>query len=458
MNNETIQRALDMIETTIPELMAEMKIPGLSIALVKDGEILYAKGFGARDRESNLPATSETLYGIGSCSKSFTALSVMQLVEKGEIGLHDPVSKYVPLKIRFQDKPITVHHLLSHSSGIPGLGTSTILRSALPIPMSSFDDHYRFVNGAQDEIADEPGKKFFYLNAGYATLQNMVQKISKMRLDEYVEKNILKPLGMKRCTYSKERFEKDPDAMTAYIRDKDGKPTPSKPVIHELLFGRGGLLCPVTELTNYLSANINKGKFKDIVLVSPDIMEDMHKIQFETPRGWYGKQGYGYGWSVIEDFLDRKVVMHGGSIMVSGGYLAFMPEEKVGVAMGYNMLGMPSQEFVLGLFATLLGKEPEEAIPALKIQKKLKMLAGRYETYRGLSKAEVVYREGRLSFEQDNEYGRTSVLLIPEDEKIENYDFYTYSDGMKNPITFDVHSPEKIDLYIGIQRFHKIRG
>ena len=142
--------------------------------------------------------------------------------------------------------------------------------------------------------------------------------------------------------------------------------------------------------------------------------------------------------------------------MVSGGYLAFMPEEKVGVAMGYNMLGMPSQEFVLGLFATLLGKEPEEAIPALKIRKKLKMLAGRYETYRGLSKAEVVYREGRLSFEQDNEYGRTSVLLIPENEKIENYDFYTYSDGIKNPITFDVQSPEKIDLYVGI-RFHKIR-
>jgi CubicO group peptidase (beta-lactamase class C family) len=336
------------------------------------------------------------------------------------------------------------------------LGTSTILRSALPIPMSSFDDHYRFVNGAGGEIADEPGNRFSYLNVGYATLQDIVQRVSKMRLDEYVEKNILKPLEMERSTYSNERYEEDPDSMTSYIPGEDGEPTPSKPVIHELLFGRGGLLCPVTELTNYLTANIDKGRYKDVELVSSELMEKMHTIQIETPRGWHSKQGYGYGWSVVKDFLGQKLVMHSGSIMVSGGYLAFMPEMKVGVAMGFNMLRFPSAIIAQGLFATMLGKDPEKVIPVLGIRKRLRMLTGKYETYRGVSKARVAYREGLLYFEQETRDGKTSIPLIPEDEKVETYDFYAYSDGTKTPFRFDVHSPEKLDLDLGRVKFHKV--
>ena len=93
---------------------------------------------------------------------------------------------------------------------------------------------------------------------------------------------------MERSTYSKERYEEDPDSMTSYIPGEDGEPIPSKPVIHELLFGRGGLLCPVMELTNYLTANIYEGRYKDVELLSTELMEKMHSIQIETPRGWHG--------------------------------------------------------------------------------------------------------------------------------------------------------------------------
>jgi len=456
MNDEIIQKTIDIIETHIPMLMARRNIPGLSIALVNKENIFYAKGFGARNREDNIPATEHTLYGIGSCSKSFTALSVMQLVDKGKIDLYDPVSKYVPFKLGLEDKPITIHHLLSHSSGIPSLGTSTILRSALPIPMSSFNDHYRFINGAQSEIANGPGERFFYLNAGYATLQDIVQRVSGMRLDEYITRNILRPLEMKRSIYSEEDFYADPDRMVSYIRDKDGNPIRSKPVIHELLFGRGGLLCPVTELTNYLTANINNGKFGDVELLNPELMKEMHKIHIETQRGWYGKQGYGYGWSVLEDFLGAKMIMHGGSIAVSGGNLAFMPKEKVGIAMGYNMLPFPAANLVQMIFATLLDKDPKEVLPMLKIEEKLKMLAGNYETYRGISKAEIVERDGLLYFEQVTDLGKSSVPLIPASEEIENYEFYIYSNGVKSPVNFVVDCPSKVNLYMGNVLFHKI--
>jgi len=456
-SEKTVNRTIDIIETQVPLLMMRERIPGLSIALVKDGEIIYAKGFGARNRENNIPATENTLYGIGSCAKSFTALSVMQLVEKGELDLYDPVSKYVPFKIGLEDKPITLHSLLSHSSGLPSLGTSQILRGALPVPMSNFDDHYTFVNGAQSEIANEPGKSFFYLNVGYATLQDIVQRVSGMKLDEYVTRNILKPLGMHRSTYNKEQFYADPDRMTSYIMGGDGNPVPSKPVIHELLYGRGGLLSPVTELTYYLTANIEKGKFGDVQLLSPELMDEMHKIQIETPRWGHGQQGYGYGWFVLEDFLGKKVVMHGGSILVSGGHLAFMPKEKVGVAIGFNMLRFPSDYLVQMIFATLLGKAPEKVLPVQDLLEKKKTLIGKYETYRGISKAEVVNKEGLLYFEQETYLGKSSTPLIPESNYFETLDFYTYSDGTKSPIRFVIESPEKIDLFTSYQRYHKVK-
>lgn len=451
-----LEKLKDYVETKVPKLMAQARIPGLSLAIVKDDEIVYAEGFGSRKLEGRIPATPHTLYGIGSCSKSFAALAVMQLVEKGKISVDDPVNKYAPLKIGISGKPIRIHHLLSHSSGIAPLGTSTILRSRLPIPMSSFEDHYRFLNGAQGEIVAEPGKKFAYLNAGYCTLQDIVERVSKTSFDEYVRENIFKPLKMKRSTYSKEEFEKDPDRMTSYIRDREGKPTPAKPVIHKLLYARGGILSSVTELSNYLTANINKGKFQDVELVSPDLIEEMHKIQIETSPG----QGYGYGWRVVEDFLGSKLVSHGGSIRVSGAHLAFMPDQKVGVAIAYNMLPFPSSTVAQGIFAILMGKDPEKlpsVVQAREIERKMKMLTGNYETYMGISKVKVVNKGGLLYLEQKTPFGESSVPLIPESEKMETYKFYTWSNGVKSPVEFVVHSPEKIDLYRGVMVFHKIK-
>jgi CubicO group peptidase (beta-lactamase class C family) len=87
------------------------------VALVKESQVVYARGFGARNLKDNLPATPQTLYGIGSCTKSFTALAMMQLAEQGKLNVHDPVSKYLSLKIGNKDDPITIHHLLTHSSG-----------------------------------------------------------------------------------------------------------------------------------------------------------------------------------------------------------------------------------------------------------------------------------------------------------------------------------------------------
>jgi len=117
---------IDKLENMIATTMAQMKIPGLSLALIKDDRVIYARGFGARNLRENIPSTTNTLYGVGSVTKSFTALGIMQLAEQGKLDVQDPVSKYVPFKLGLEAHPIKIHHLLSHSSGLPAVGASTL--------------------------------------------------------------------------------------------------------------------------------------------------------------------------------------------------------------------------------------------------------------------------------------------------------------------------------------------
>ena len=158
------------IEPLIVKLMQQSKLPGLALSVIKDGKPFYAKGFGARNLKKNIPFDEDTLFGIGSISKSFTALGIMQLVEQGKIDLQSPVKKYIDFKLGDKNNPIRVHHLLSHSTGFPELlGTIVALTRRMGfieniIPMSSWNDYLLFLNGAGKEVIDIPDKCFFYNN------------------------------------------------------------------------------------------------------------------------------------------------------------------------------------------------------------------------------------------------------------------------------------------------------
>jgi CubicO group peptidase (beta-lactamase class C family) len=110
-----------VVEGYVFEKMRKTNLPGLSIAAVKDGEVVYARGFGFRDVESGAPMTTQTRVGIGSVTKSFTALAVMMLAEEGKLSLDDPIDKFVPISLRPFGEPVRLRHLLTHSSGIPAL-------------------------------------------------------------------------------------------------------------------------------------------------------------------------------------------------------------------------------------------------------------------------------------------------------------------------------------------------
>lgn len=468
MNSE-IEKVKRYVECEVPNLMKKFKVPGFSISIVNRDGIIYSEGFGYRDLERSLPATPNTLYGLGSTTKSFVALSIMQLVEAGRISLDDPVSNYIPLKIGLKDKPICIRHLLSHSSGIPDLGTSTIILHSglgfhMGIPLASVNDFYRFVNDAQNEIVDEPGKRFFYLNAGYRMLGHIIQRVSDMPFHVYVTEKILKPLKMFRSTFVKSVFEKDPDRMTPYRIDDSGRyipmPYPYPNVEDNLEFSflaaPGGLISSVVELSNYLIANLNFGVFNGEKIISRESLETMFKIHIELPRNFYGRHGYGFGWRIIEDFFGTKLVSHGGSILVSTSHLSLLPDYGFGIAMASNSAGFPYDEFSQTIYALLLGRSPDD-VPSIKVRSKMDMLCGHYTTYKGVDNLEVVNRGGMLYVIQRGVFGSVTYPLIPEDPLLESNKFYIYSYGVKQPVEFIIHGDGKIDLYIERDVFHKVK-
>jgi len=465
VSSEFSEKAKEKLEGYITKGMVEAHVPGLSIALVKNGQTVYTKGFGARNLENNDPATPHTLYGIGSCTKSFTALAVMQLAERGLLDVQDPVKKYLPLKLGSEEAPIRIHHLLSHSSGAPNDGMAEILiRRATGmedywIPMSSFDDFMLHVNSASEEVAAEPGKRYFYYNSGFTLLGEIVERVSGVKYEDYIKEKILKPLRMSRSTFLKEEFEKDSDTMTAYRKNKDGTLTATVHPFHRFIYGPGGLLSSVTELTSYLTLNMDGGTFEGKRLVEASSMEAMHSSHIETGTGLFGKQGYGYGWSITEGFLGHRLIQHGGSTGVSSAFLGFIPDEKVGVALAANTGAFGSAVMTLGALALLLGKDPEKELPFLEIEKRLKQLEGNYESYQGIRRLSVVRKGTMLYLEEKTRFAESSVPLIPESERLENLKFYIYSGvGAKMPVEFVVDPKGRTDLYMERWRLHKVKG
>jgi len=451
MNEKTMKiskNKKEKLEGFITDWMNEIKVPGLSLSIIKDQQMVYSSGFGSRDLKGNLPATSETLYGIGSCTKSFTGLAILQLVAEGRLNLDDQITNYLPIE---WDKEVTIHHLLTHSSGMPSLGVAEAMIDRLiemderGLPMGGWDDFYTHLNGAKDEITTQSEDTFFYFNSGYELLGLIIEKITGMEYSEYIHENILEPLDMKHSTFE----HKDEEGyMTPYFIRED-KPERTPYPNDEIGYASGGLLSSAKELANYVMMNMNGGEFKGNQIIDEELLEKAHTGYVESEIGKYG-----YGWAV-NDFLGEKLVGHGGSIAVASGYIGFMGD--LGVALVANTSPSFSMEEIgKAVLAIMKGKEAKE-LPFFVRKNKMDKLAGNYESYRGIKEVEIEKEYGLLKLTFKERLESQKLILIPEQKTIDDYRFY-YLDGNgeKNIVRFDMDENGDIDLYIGRWRLHKI--
>ena len=176
------------VEEFVKATIQKQQIPGLSLAVVKNGQVVLAKGFGYANLEHQVPATPDTVFQIASIGKQFTATAVMMLVEQGKLGLDDKVSKYLP------DTPgpwarITVRHLLTHTSGLGGFPEGFDYRRDY-----TEDELFKIIQS--QPVAFAPGEKWQYSNAGYVTLGVLIRKITGKPFSDFIGDNIFKPLDM----------------------------------------------------------------------------------------------------------------------------------------------------------------------------------------------------------------------------------------------------------------------
>ena len=444
------------IESFVLDWLADAKVPGASVAIVEDDELVYTSGFGSRELETNAPATPQTLYGVASCTKSFAGLSLLMLEERGDLSIDDPVTDHLDdVTIEGPEGPLTLHDLLTHSSGLPSLAVSTVLLYRLTgveeygIPLGDREDFHRLLNRAEDEIAGPPGERFMYCNAGYNLLGEVVEAVSGTPFDEFVTSEILRPLGMERSTFDPDAFEADDDAFTPHALldgDAQATPFPHRPVSYPA----GGLIASVEELTQYLRLQMNGGSVDGVELISEDALARAHNGFQPRDDGEYG-----YGWG-RKELYGTTVISHGGSLGVSSSYLGFTEDGSYGIAIGANTTPNPTPPTVgEGILAILLGEDPTEETPYFARKSRFDELTGEYESYRGIMTARVEEHAGVLQLTMEGALGESSLVLLPTDPESPGYEFEApTATGVRKAVDFEVDGDD-VDLFYDRWRLHR---
>lgn len=400
------------IRSFISELTADESIPGLAIAVVDSEETVYQTGIGERDRDRGAPVSPQTLFGIGSTTKSFTATTVMSLVEDGIVTLDDPIQNYLP--VAFSEE-VTIHHLLSHTSGAPSNGMANILLSRLTgvgelgVPLADREDFIDHVNRALAEGTYPPGSRFFYYASGFTLLGMLIEEVTGEPYRDVVKNRVLGPLGMDRSTFDQDAFEATTNRMTPYAPTRDGFQSAPFP-FHDLIDATGGLLAPVDELAKYVRTHLREGELDGTRILSPASVAKMMTPHADLD-GEMGVDEYGYA-TMIDSLVGERLVGHSGDAVVSTGYVGFLPDAGFGVALGCNT--SPSFKLnVLGkaILGIVLGADVSESAPYFARRNRFESLTGTYEAFRGTKQATFKLQGAQPILEVEGMIGSTTVPL-----------------------------------------------
>lgn len=285
----------EQIQKYLEPLAREQKFCGAILASI-NGEILYSEGFGKANFELDVNNTTKTKFRIGSITKTFTAVSILQLVQRGDLSLEDPISKYHSLQ-KDGDK-ITIHHLLTHTSGIPNYTEDPQILEWSAIPSTPEQLIQRF---CQKELEFLPGEKYKYSNSGYILLGSLLEQITGQTYEMYLKEHIFDPLGMKATGLD------NPSQMlelraAGYHLDEDRTLT-NAPFFHPSnAFSAGAIYSTVEDLHIW-----DQSLYTENVLQKPLI--DRMFTPFKGENDCF----YGYGWN-IQDTPFGKLVTHSGGI------------------------------------------------------------------------------------------------------------------------------------------------
>jgi CubicO group peptidase (beta-lactamase class C family) len=317
------------IERFVQDEMAAQRIPGLALAIVKDDRIAYMRGFGKAD-DSGRAVTPQTPFIIGSVSKSFTALAIMQLVEAGKVELDAPVQRYVPW-FRVADEKasaeITVRHLLNQTSGL-STKTGRSFQGSGDTSDAALENAVRELRNV--ELTAPVGETYQYSTINYSILGLIVQTVSGRSYESYVQTEILDPLQM-RDSFTSETAAK-PNGLATGYHYVFGRPRAADLPYNRGLIPAGYLISSAEDMTHYLIAQLDRGRYGSGSVLSPAGIAELHRPAVETASA---DTSYAMGW-FVGPINEIPAIYHQGETFNFHANVVLVPESRTGVVVLMN--------------------------------------------------------------------------------------------------------------------------
>lgn len=352
---------------------------GCAVLVARDGQVIYRKAFGMADLELNVPMRPEMVFRIGSITKQFTAIAILQLMEQGKLSLQDQITKYIP-DYPMHGHSITIEHLLTHTSGIKSYTNVPEFESMVRTDMTP-EEVIEKIKPLPMEFA--PGTKWNYNNSGYFLLGYIIEKVSGLKYAEYLQENFFVPLGMTSTLYGDD---------TRIVMNRASGYQPG---------GNGTVNADYMSMTIPYSAGSIMSTVDDLYKWNRALLG--HKlVKKETlDKAWTGYRladgedtHYGYGWFMSE-IQGSPTIEHGGGI---NGYLSasiYLPREDVFVALFSNNNAKAPEFSAIRLAALAIGK-PVPATEIVISEEALKEYEGIYVNEKG-TEMTILLADGKLS-------------------------------------------------------------
>ncbi|WP_420420762.1 serine hydrolase [Simkania sp.] len=405
---------LKQIDALAKEARETFQIPGLAVGVVVDDKLVFAKGYGYRNVEEKLPVTHETVFMIGSMTKSFTTFALATLVEQGKISWDDKVISYLPdfrLKDSYTTQEMTIRDLVTHVSGLPRHDLVWYLGE------NSTEDLYNKLQFLEPVSGFR--SKFNYQNLMYMVAGKVIEKVTGKPWNKWVLAKIMTPLKMTHSSFSVAELQYLSNVALPYVlKDEEPLQVPYREISH--IGPAGSINSNLIDLTSWMKMLLNFGQFEETTvlgaphvkqLMSPQTVAHIFLSQFPESNHEF-LETYGLGW-FIQSFQGHYLVAHGGSIDGFQSNLALLPLDKIGVVVLTNkgggieatlltkailgtLLGYGDGDYLSSDLFTNKGSNEEDSFPTKEgtsPSHPLEHYAGVYE-HPAYGQVEIVYDEG----------------------------------------------------------------
>jgi len=370
---EAVPTELQQLDATVERVRQQFDVPGVAVAVVKDGKVLLERGWGLRELGKPEPVQADTLFAIASNTKAFTATSLNLLAEEGKLKMDDRVVDHLP-SFRMSDPYVTgemrIRDLLSHRSGL-SLGAGDLLFW----PTTRYSNAEVVARLAQVPLKNGFRDRYAYDNILYAVAQQVIEKVSGQSFADFLQQRIFDKVGMSETRYNADHLLPGDKAAVGHAKYdfKDLRPVP--PLTWSNNAGAGGIYSSVHDLAKWMNVQLAEGKLADgTPLFTEKTQQQMWQMQIpqvvpkpsvpELAPARPNFAGYGEGWS-LSDYRGQKLVWHTGGWPGQVSRLTLVPEQNLGVVVLTNQeSGAAFNAITMSVLDAMLGAQGNDWVAA----------------------------------------------------------------------------------------------